>query len=110
MRANRIGNCPLKEKEILLKQDRGVVDFKKDTTKNIIAANWHDNSVVSVASNTAGIYPLHDASRYSSKMNKKGSPFHSPHLIYLYNKNMGGVDRSDQNISLYRIAMRGTFY
>lgn len=30
-----------------------------------------------------------------------------PHLINLYNLNMGGVDRSDQNISLYRVSIRG---
>lgn len=30
-----------------------------------------------------------------------------PHLINIYNSIMGGVDRSDQNISLYRISLRG---
>jgi Transposase IS4 len=29
-----------------------------------------------------------------------------PHLINKYNKNMGGVDRMDQNIGAYRISIR----
>ena len=36
-----------------------------------------------------------------------------PNVICMYNRHMGGVDRVDENISLYRIAIggkNGTFY
>ena len=37
--------------------------------------------------------------------NKKIVDVHEPSLVRYYNKNRGGVDRIDQNISYYRIAV-----
>ena len=44
-------------------------------------------------------------SRYCRRQEKKIS-LDQPQLIKVYNKNMGGVDRCDQNISTYRISMK----
>lgn len=62
--------------------------------------------MVCLISNSAGVSPIHSVQRYSQK-EKKIVQVEQPHLIYLYNSNMGGVDRSDQNISLYRSSIRG---
>ncbi|XP_046685691.1 piggyBac transposable element-derived protein 1-like [Homalodisca vitripennis] len=44
--------------------------------------------------------------RFSLKA-KKHAFIPQPNLIHQYNKKMGGVDRCDQNMSLYRIQIRG---
>lgn len=67
---------------------------------------WHDNSIVSLASNFLPVHPTHSVKRYSLKEQKRIT-VEQPHNIFVYNRNMGGVDRADQNISLYRVALRG---
>lgn len=62
--------------------------------------------MVSVCSNAVGINPAHKTERYSRQQKKK-ILVAQPHLIHQYNKNMGGVDLSDQNISSLRTSIRG---
>ncbi|KAF5281727.1 hypothetical protein FQR65_LT14567 [Abscondita terminalis] len=38
---------------------------------------------------------------------EKNIQIDQPHLVNLYNQNMGGVDRCDENLSLYRASIRG---
>ena len=90
----------------LKKQGRGNYDFKTNTNHGVIVCKWNDNSVVNLCSNAAGVHPISNASRYSSS-EKKQVQIEQPYLVKLYNENMGGIDRMDQNISNYRIAMRG---
>ncbi|XP_069699424.1 piggyBac transposable element-derived protein 3-like isoform X2 [Periplaneta americana] len=106
MRENRIATCPLKDSTVMKKTDRGTFDYKTDRERNIIVMKWNDNNIVTAASNAIGIYPLHQVTRFSQK-EKKHIKIPQPHLIHECNKHMGGVDRSDQNISLYRVAIRG---
>lgn len=44
--------------------------------------------------------------RYSRK-EKKRLRVDQPHLFHMYNRYMGGVDRCDQNVNLYRVGIRG---
>ena len=62
--------------------------------------------MVNLCSNAAGVHPIPNASRYSCS-EKKRMQIEQPYLVKLYNENMGGIDRMDQNISNYRTAMRG---
>lgn len=67
---------------------------------------WVDNSVVCVASTAFGMNPVSNTQRYSkAQMRKINLP--RPNVIGKYNQYMGGVDRMDQNVSLYRIGNRG---
>lgn len=50
--------------------------------------------------------PVSNASRYSKEVHKKINVTR-PCVVTEYNKYMAGVDRLDQNVSLYRIAYRG---
>lgn len=50
--------------------------------------------------------PTLPVKRFSQK-EKKNIYVPQPHAIKKYNENMGGVDRADQNISLYRTQIRG---
>nr|CAI5821287.1 unnamed protein product [Callosobruchus analis] len=87
------------------KRKRGHYDHRKIEDKNIIIVKWHDNSIVTLCSNSAGVNPIHSVKRFCRKERK--IMVQQPHLVNLYNANMGGVDRYDQNISLYRTSIRG---
>lgn len=104
IRENRTGKCPLLGNKEMKKKERGVYDYR--VSDSIIICKWHDNSIVSVCSNSIGINPCHKADRYSQQLKKKIS-VSQPHLIQKYNQNMGGVDLSDQNISSVRTSIRG---
>lgn len=67
---------------------------------------WHDNNIVCLASNTIGTDPISVANRWSTS-EKKRLRISQPNIVSVYNKNMGSVDRMDQNISQYRIGIRG---
>lgn len=59
-----------------------------------------------MASNVNSVFPTIQVKRFSQK-EKKYVMITQPYLIKKYNENMGGVDRADQNISLYRVSIRG---
>lgn len=91
------------ETKVLRVKERGRQDRVAD---KVVVCKWHDNSVVCLASNAIPVLPAQNVLRYSQK-DKTRISVPQPKLVHHYNVNMGGVDRSDQNISLYRIAIRG---
>jgi hypothetical protein len=105
VRVNRTEQCPLVPPEKLKKQPRGTCDFRHDKNTGVVVVRWHDNSVVTVASNCYGVEPYGQAQRWSYAENKRVA-IQQPHLIAQYNCNMGGVDRMVQNIAVYRISIR----
>lgn len=106
VRQNRTENCGLPDDAFYKKKDRGSYDTKLDPNHNIVAVRWKDNSNVTLLSNQFGANPVQKASRYSAK-DKAKINIPQPNVISLYNRNMGGVDQMDNNISNYRISMRG---
>lgn len=106
LRENRLGGCPIKKKSELKKEERGAMSKAADLENNIVICSWNDNNIVTIGSNAVPVNPIHNVSRYSQKL-KKRILIPQPSNIQTYNQNMGGVDRSDQNISLYRISIRG---
>ena len=74
--------------------------------KDIIICKWSDNNIVNIASNNLTVFPVNRAKRFSQS-EKKHIYVDQPRLIKSYNENMGGVDRSDQNLSEYRVTIRG---
>lgn len=69
-----------------------------DRKDNIVAVTWKDNNVVNILSNEHGVEPLQEAQRYSFA-ERKPVKIAQPNLIARYNKNMGGADLMDNNIS-----------
>ena len=104
VRANRVENCPITSVKRFKKLARGSEEHRLDAQSNIIVARWNDNSVVTMASNCHGVEPIGSVQRWS-KAEGKVIDVPQPHLISKYNKNMGGVDRMDQNIGAYRISI-----
>lgn len=107
IRENRLSkNCPIVSSNEMKKQPRGNFDYASTVDNEIIVCKWHDNSIVNIASNYAMVFPTIQVKRFSKK-DKKVILIPQPHIIKMYNENMGGVDRADQNISLYRSSIRG---
>lgn len=107
VRENRIPKaCLIQKSEQMKKEPRGSFDFTSSSDNEIIICKWHDNSIVTIASNNAKVLPTVQVKRFSQK-EKKIIYVNQPNIIKIYNENMGGVDRADQNISLYRTSIRG---
>lgn len=102
IRENRTGHCPFPNKNWWKTQDRGSYKFvaKADT----LLVQWKDNKIVTVASNFEN-NDIVNTTRWcrTSKSKKRIS---QPKLIANYNKRMGGVDKMDGLIALYRSRIR----
>ncbi|KAF2887570.1 hypothetical protein ILUMI_18603 [Ignelater luminosus] len=92
--------------KLMKKEIHGVYDYQKVMDQNVIFVKWNGNSIVTLGSNISCVYPLHSVKRHSQQKNKFIT-VDQPHLINLSNGDMGGVDRSDQNIAQYRISIGG---
>ena len=99
---NRLKNCPVKETS---KKMRGSYEFVTDDKNECTVTSWHDNRVVLMISNSDPVFPIRNCSRWISNEKKKMT-IDQPNVIAQYNKNMGGVDRMDQNIENLRIGIR----
>lgn len=107
IRENRLpGACPLMSKAEMKQTERGYYEHKICQEDGILVCRWHDNGVVSIASNAYGINPVAKVKRYSQAQ-KKHVLIDRPDIFGKYNESMGGTDRMDQNVANYRISMRG---
>ena len=62
--------------------------------------------MVSLCSNAVGIHPQTQTTRFS-RQTRQRIQVEQPAIVKFYNKSMGGVDRINENISKYRVAIRG---
>ena len=106
VRNNRVGSLPIKTNAELTKEGRGAMDGCTSRDKKMGLVRWNDNSVVTVISsaydweNEQG-----NVTRYV-KSAKEYIQIPCPLPILKYNKSMGGVDKLDFLISLYRIHIK----
>ena len=92
--------CVLKtEKELGY---RGAIDSKVSKDGDRCVLRWLDNGVVTLASTLAGVGLQANVKRWSDSAEEHIDVDH-PHSVQLYNNFMGGVDKLDFLISLYRI-------
>lgn len=103
--ANRICKCPLPNKRAVEKTARGSFDYRKEKTTECLFIVWNDNRAVYLISTCDQVFPTVEAKRWSQTEKKKVA-IPQPNCVQAYNKNMGGVDRMDQNVSTYRIGIR----
>lgn len=107
IRSNRIDkSCPIISNEEMKKKPRGSFDYRSDNIHKISVVKWNDNNIVSLATNFDRVEPTKSVSRFSHAQKRKIN-VQQPMVISNYNKHMGGIDRADQNISLYRVSIRG---
>ena len=105
IRANRLGDCPVREVTEMKKTARGSYDHATDTTSGLTVVRWNDNNIVNVVSNKVGVHPFQTAKRWLRTESKQVT-IPQPFMIRHYNSTMGGVDCTDQNIGKYRTVIR----
>nr|CAH7715737.1 unnamed protein product [Callosobruchus chinensis] len=101
LRPNRIGGCPIETDKILTKQGRGSFDFKTDVTQVVTVIKWVGNKCVLLGSTLYGVNPKSNAVRFSKAAGKKGAVT-CPDIVNKYNKHMGGVDKANALVGLYK--------
>ena len=102
---NRARGCLLLCMKDFKKKGRGVFDFRTDTDNSILICEWLDSKIVCVTSNVHSVEPTHKVKRWDGKA-KKRIEIPCPQLIKSYNHNMGGFDKGDMLMALYRTCMK----
>lgn len=87
------------------KKERGNHDEVQSRDGKVVLVKWFDNRSVVLASNFVGVGDEDEVQRWNQK-EKQYVKVKRPELVNKYNKAMGGVDKLDQLISLYRIDIR----
>ncbi|KAK1894873.1 PiggyBac transposable element-derived protein 3, partial [Dissostichus eleginoides] len=103
---SRIGKRLLKSIKEMEKKavPRGKCDYIM-SDDGILAVRWKDNRTVSLLSTDIGVEPMSSVIRYCSETKTK-EPVSFPAVIQTYNANMGGIDKSDMLVHLYRTPMK----
>lgn len=103
VRDNRLEDCPLKNgQKKMSKEKRGVHAFS--CTEKVTVVQWKDNRVVTAASNFESC-EIKNTSRYC-RYSKSKISVPQPKIFGNYNKGMGGVDKLDGLVAVYRTRMR----
>lgn len=103
VRDNRLEDCPLRnQQKQLAKEKRGTHQFS--SSDNVVVFLWKDNKVVSAASNFENC-EMKTTSRYCRESRSK-IMVPQPKIFDSYNKGMGGVDKMDGLVAVYRSRMR----
>ncbi|XP_046401626.1 piggyBac transposable element-derived protein 3-like [Ischnura elegans] len=107
IRENRIPkDCPIMPSKEIRNKQRGFYDKCLSEEDSILLVKWVDNSTVRVATTCHSIQPVAPVWRFSrAEMRNVRIP--RPSVISEYNRYMGGTDRMDENVSYYRIGIRG---
>ena len=102
---NRSRDCPLPSKRELTKAGRGAITEVVDSTGRIVVTSWNDNKPVLMLSNVVGKEPTDTCKRFDRKK-KEIIEVPRPASVAIYNKFMGGVDKADILLSIYRTKFR----
>ncbi|RXN27706.1 piggyBac transposable element-derived 3-like protein [Labeo rohita] len=104
-RVCRFANPPLKPDKEMSKKERGNHDEVQSRDGKVVLVKCVDNCSVVLASNFVGVGDEDEVQRWDQK-EKQYVKIKHPEVVKKYNKAMGGVDKLDQLISLYRIDIR----
>src|SRR6218665_957681 len=108
VRENRIAKCLPSSIKAISKQSRGsyMYDYRFDVSNGVFLVRWHDNSVVTMATNYDTINLMASCRRWS-KHTKDQVNVTQPLLIKQCNQAMGGVDLHNWNAGKYAFQKRG---
>ncbi|KAL2096765.1 hypothetical protein ACEWY4_005972 [Coilia grayii] len=87
------------------KKGRGSHDEVRSRDGKVVLVKWFDNRSVVLASNFVGVGEEDEIERWEQKAGEFVK-IKRPEIVKLYNESMGGVDKFDQLISLYRTTIR----
>lgn len=91
-------DCTLKSDKELSKDGRGACEVKYEKTSGKSIVKWYDNKAVLLASSFIGPEPVERCRRWL-KEKKEYVEVDRPHIVKVYNHNMGGVDLADMFVT-----------
>jgi hypothetical protein len=103
-------NPPLLSDKIMSKMGRGSTYEIQSNVENACAiclVKWYNNKSVTLASNFITSGTPDYVKRYDRKL-KQYVTVERPEIVKFYHAGMGGVDKSDQMISLYRTFIKSS--
>lgn len=101
IRINRFGKPPLISDKDMKKKERGFCQEVLSDNGNLIITKWYDNKSVTLGSNYVSVGIKDICHRWDNKK-KLYVDVQRPEVIQKYNKNMGGVDKLDFLLKIYR--------
>ena len=101
----RSRKCPIKSETNMKKEGRGFSYEIVSSDGKIVVVPWYDNKTVLTTSNYQGTSPKTKCKRWDKKK-KESISIDRPASVTVYNKFMGGVDKSDMMLALYRTKYR----
>ena len=105
LNSNRSRGCPIPTEKEMKKSGRGHTEEIVDSDEKVVVTAWHDNKRVLMLSNYIGKDPVDTCQRFDRKAKKK-IDVERPAAVRVYNAFMGGVDKADMLLSLYRTKYR----
>lgn len=102
VRKNRLPGYSFQLKK---RAERGTIKEAVSGDGEIVIIEWMDNNVVTMASSFVGKGSIDRVERWSKK-EKRIVSIDRPEIVNLYNQCMGGVDKTDFLLQLYRIFIR----
>lgn len=103
--SDQIKNASPPHPKAIKKLKRGSYEHLTNVLSGITVVQYNDNSVVTLASNKAGVSPIGTCNCWTSIERKKIS-VNQPACVIVYNLYMGGVNWLDQNVLAYRPSIR----
>ena len=107
LRSNRAStaNRILSSEKDLKRTGRGSMDDVVDVNNGLYVIRWLDSGIVQLSSTIYGALPVSTVQRYNN-VEKKFIDINQPHIVSTYNSHMGGIDKTDFLIALYRIKIK----
>ena len=105
LNSNRSCGYPIPTENQMRKSRRGHIKEMVDSEKKVVITEWHDNKRVLKLSNYLGEDPVDTCERFDHKVGSKTN-VERPASVKIYNTFMGGVDKADMLLSLYRTKCR----
>lgn len=105
IRSNRCKKCPLMSEKDLKKKGSGSSDCLVSEGRKVAVTKWLENRAVTLASNFLGVKD-EDTARRQSRTEKCFVEIKRPAVICAYNRSMGGIDKADFLVALYRTTIR----
>ncbi|KAH8034121.1 hypothetical protein HPB51_020138 [Rhipicephalus microplus] len=105
IRVNRCQKCPLEPEKNLKQKGRGSSASVVSKDGKVAVTRWYDNKAVTLASNFVAIDDEDTAKRWSKK-DGCYIEVKRPAVVRMYNSSMGGVDKTDFLVALYRTKIR----
>ncbi|XP_046388862.1 piggyBac transposable element-derived protein 2-like [Ischnura elegans] len=106
IRINRFSNPPLTDDPKVKKnQKRGYAEEVRSNDGSVVITKWLDNNTVNVGSNYKGIGTMDKCKRWDRATNAF-IEIDRPECIRLYNESMGGVDKCDFLLAIYKTKIR----